>query len=306
MVGTNTFTNADLVATIPEKWGSMMLEQKFPEFVLTDHATDLSSMIAVEGDIVHVPNLYTNVFTATTQATPGTEVTLQSPLQVDVTITVDTHKYVAFILDDKTMAQVAKSYALSEAYALAAQKTLLRELEDALFALYTSLTATAVGSAVAAIADLDFRSAIAYMEGAEFRSDTAVFMDNKVYFNQFIGLTKISPNYSANLGVIATGLLGDAGVKGTQIKGIAYGVPVFTSSRVPAPAAVAKNVMLHKSAYGFAVKNMGQGGAKVRTQMDYKLENLGTLTVCDIVYGAGILRADAGILINALNTSTVV
>lgn len=305
MVGTNSFINSDLVATIPEKWGSMMLEQRFPEFVLQSHVTDLSSMIAVEGDIVHVPNLFTNVFTATTQSTPGTEVTLQSPAQVDVTITVDTHKYVAFILDDKTMAQVAKSYSLSEAYARAAQKTLLRELEDALFALYTSLTATAVGSAVAAIADLDFRSAIAYMEGAEFRDETAVFMDNKVYFNQFIGLSKISPNYSANLGVIATGLLGAEGQKGTQIKGVAYGIPVFTSSRVPAPAAVAKNVMLHKSAYGFAVKNMGQGGAKVRTQMDYKLENLGTLTVCDIVYGAGILRADAGILINALNTSTV-
>jgi hypothetical protein len=303
MVGTNTFNNADLVGSIPEKWASMMLEQKFPEFVLSNFATDLSDQIT-EGDIVHVPNIYTNVFTATTQSTPGTEVTLQSPTQVDVTITVDTHKYVAFILDDKTMAQVAKSYGLSEKYATMAQKTLLRELEDALFALYTSLTATAVGSAVAAIADIDFRSAIAYMEGAEFRDETAVFMDNKVYFNQFIGLSKISPNYSANLNVISTGLLGN-GVANSQTKGVAYGVPVFTSSRVPAPAAVAKNVMLHKSAFGFATKNLGQGGAKVRTQMDYKLENLGTLTVCDIVYGVGILRADAGILINALNSATV-
>lgn len=305
MVGTNSFINSDLAATIPEKWGTMMLEQRFPEFVLQAHVTDLSSMIATEGDIVHVPNLYTNVFTATTQSTPGTEVTLQSPAQVDVTITVDTHKYVAFILDDKTMAQVAKSYSLSEAYARAAQKTLLRDLEDSLFALYTSYTTyTALGSAVAAIADVDFRGAIANLEGAEFREDNAIFMDVKVYFNQFIGLSKISPNYSANLGVIATGLLGD-GQKGTQIKGVAYGVPVFTSTRVPAPAAVAKNMMFNKVAMGYAVKNLGQGGAKVRTQMDYKLENLGTLTVCDIVYGVGVLRADAGCLINALNTSTV-
>jgi hypothetical protein len=306
MVGTNTFINTDLVATIPEKWGSMMLEQRFTEFVLQAHVTDLSSMIAVEGDIVHVPNLFTNTFTATTQATPGTEVTLQSPAQVDVTITVDTHKYVAFILDDKTMAQVAKSYSLSEAYARAAQKTLLRDLEDSLFALYTSYTFhTAVGSAVAAIADVDFRAAVALLETVEFKEDNAVFMDVKVYFNQFIGLSKISPNYSANLGVIATGLLGAEGQKGTQIKGVAYGIPVFTSTRVPAPAAVAKNMMFNKVAMGYAVKNMGQGGAKVRTQMDYKLENLGTLTVCDIVYGVGVLRTDAGVLINALNTATV-
>jgi hypothetical protein len=311
MTGTNTFDNTDLAAAIPKKWGPMMLEQRFPEFVLQDHMTDLSEMIQ-EGDIVHVPNIYTNTFTASTQATPGTEVTLQSPAEVDVTITVNTQKYIAFILDDKTMTQVAKSYNLSEKYARMAQKTLLRELEDALFALYTSLTATAVGNPAAAIADLDFRSAIAYMEVAEFRDETAVFMDIKVYFNQFIGLSKISPNYSANLNVIRTGLLGD-GKAHSQTKGVAYGIPVFTSSRVPAPAAVAKNVMLHPTAYGFAVKRLAQmadGSAaltegKVRTQMQYKLENLGTLTVCDIVYGVGILRADAGILINALNTATV-
>ncbi len=303
MNGALTFSSADLVSQIPEKWGSMMLEQKFPEFVLTDHMTDLSDMI-VEGDIVHVPNIFTNVFTATTQSTPGTEVTLQSPTSVDVTITVDTHKYIAFILDDKTMAQVAKSYSLSEKYATMAQKTLLRELEDALFALYTSLTATAVGSAVAAIADLDFRSAIAYMEGIEFREGNAVFMGVKTYFNQFIGLSKISPNYASNFNAVATGLLGTAGIAGSQVKGVAYGIPVFTSTRVPSPSAVDKNVMLNPVAYGFAVKKL-QGDSKVRTQMDYKLENLGTLTVADIVYGVGILRAEAGVVINSLSTSTV-
>lgn len=303
MVGTNTFNNADLSASIPEKWGSMMLEQRFPEFVLQDFASDLSDMI-VDGDIVHVPNIYTNTFTASTQSTPGTEVVLQSPAEVDVTITVDTQKYIAFILDDKTMAQVARSYNLSEKYSQMAQKTLLRELEDALFGLYTSLTATALGSAVAAIADLDFRSAIAYMEGLEFRDGTAVFMGVKTYFNQFIGLSKISPNYASNFGVVASGLLGNSGVAGTQVKGVAYGIPVFTSTRVPSPSAVDKNVMLHSSAYGFATKKL-QGSSKVRTQMDYKLENLGTLTVCDIVYGVGILRAEAGVVINSLSTSTV-
>ncbi len=303
MTGTNTFNNADLSASIPEKWGSLMLLQKFPEFVLQDFATDLSDMIT-DGDIVHVPNIYTNTFTASTQSTPGTEVTLQSPAQVDVTIAVDTQKYIAFILDDKTMAQVARSVGLGDKYAQMAQKTLLRELEDALFGLYTSLTATALGSTIAAIADLDFRSAIAYMEGLEFRDGTAVFMGVKTYFNQFIGLSKISPNYASNFGVVASGLLGNSGQAGTQVKGVAYGIPVFTSTRVPSPTAVDKNVMLHSSAYGFATK-MLQGSSKVRTQMDYKLENLGTLTVCDIVYGVGILRAEAGVVINSLSTSTV-
>lgn len=304
MTGTNTFNAADLVASIPEVWADMVLEQRFPEFVLTNFATDLSDMI-VEGDIIHVPDIYTNVFTASTQSTEGAEVSLQSPTQVDRTITVDTHKYVAFIIADKTGSQIMKSLGLSEKYARAANRTLSRELEDSLFALYTSLTATAVGSTTLAIADLDVRSAIAYLEGIDNMEDRALFMDVKVFFNQFIGLTKISANYSANLGVIATGLLGESGVSQSQVKGVAYGVPVFTSTRVPAPTAVAKNVLLAKDAYGYGVKKLAGNGANVRTQMQYKLENLGTLTVCDIVYGTGILRPEAGIVINALNTATV-
>jgi hypothetical protein len=299
MVGTNTFDPTDLAASIPEVWANMTLEQKFPEFVLTDFATDLSEMI-VEGDIIHIPNIYTNTFTASTQATEGTEVTLQSPTQVDRTITVDTQKYVAFIIGDKTGAQIIKSLNLSEKYAKAAVKTLRRELEDSLFALYTSLTATPVGSAAAAIADQDYRGAVAYLEGIDNFEDRAMFMDVKVYFNQFLGLSKISPNYSSNLNGIETGLLGNSGKPMTNAKGMCYGVPVFTSTRVPAPAGVAKNVLLAKDAYGFGVKTRGVG--IVRTQMQYKLENLGTLTVCDIIYGSGILRPEAGIVVNALNT----
>lgn len=301
MVGTSTYSSADLAASIPEKWSTIMLEQKFPEFVLTNHVTDLSDEI-VEGDIIHVPNIYTNTFTATTQSTEGTEVTLQSPSQVDVTITVDTQKYIAFILGDKTMSQVAKSYNLGEKYAIMCKKTLLRELEDSLFGLYTSLTATALGGAAAAITDLDFRKSIAYMEGLEFNEGNAVFMDTKVYFNQFIGLSKISPNYSANLNVIKTGLLAD-GTYNSQVKGVAYGIPVYTSTRVPAPAGVAKNLMLNKEAFGYGVKTKGTGVVQVRS--NYKLENMGMLTVADITYGTGVLRAEAGVVIEALNTATV-
>lgn len=301
MNGLNSFSSADLVATIPEKWSTMMLEQKFPEFVLTNHVTDLSEEI-VEGDIIHVPNIYTNTFTASTQSVEGAEVVLQSPTQVDILISVDIQKYIAFILADKTMSQVVKSFNLGEKYARMCKETLLQELETSLFGLYTSLTATPLGSTTLAIADLDFRSSIAYMEGLNFRKDNAVFMDNKVYFSQFIGLSKISPNYSANLNVIKTGLLAD-GVMNSQVKGVAYGIPVYTSTLVPAPVGVAKNLMLNKEAFAFGVKNRANGMVRVRT--DYKLENMGMLTVADIIYGVGVLRPEAGVVINALNTATV-
>jgi hypothetical protein len=54
------------------------------------------------------------------------------------------------------------------------------------------------------------------------------------------------------------------------------------------------------SAFGFAIQT---GAGKVRVQSDYMLQNLGTLTVADIIYGVAVLREPAAVLINANDTA---
>ena len=66
---TAAFTAADLVAAIPEVWTPIVNEPNFSKAVAANFFTDLSAYATEGGDILHVPNIYTNVFTASTQST---------------------------------------------------------------------------------------------------------------------------------------------------------------------------------------------------------------------------------------------
>lgn len=93
-VTTDPFTATDLAAVISETWTTIVNEKTFDETVLANFITDLSEFATEGSDIFHVPDLYTNALTVSTQSTQGAEVTTAGPAQVDTTLTVNTHKYV--------------------------------------------------------------------------------------------------------------------------------------------------------------------------------------------------------------------
>jgi hypothetical protein len=306
-VTTDPFVTADLTASLPQIWTDIINEAKFPQFVLQDFVQDLSEYVPEGGRILHVPNIFTNIFTVSSQATQGAEITTQGPAQVDVTLTINTHKYVSWIIGDADLVQVATKYAINEKYAMEATRLLKQDLEDALFALYSSLTPTAIGTGVAAIADLDVRQAIRTLANANFElTEMAFFFSPQVYFDQLIGLSKIAPNYSGNMNTIATATLFNGGtLDNSRAMGILYGVPVFISSRVPVVTTTTRNILLHKAAFGYAVQGVGVGKDKIRVQMENQLRNLGMLAVVDIRYGVAALRVDAGVVLNDLTAGSV-
>lgn len=305
-VTTDPFVTGDLTATLPQIWTDIINEANFPEFVLQDFVQDLSEYVPAGGRILHVPNIFTNIFTVSSQSTQGAEITTQGPAQVDVTLTINTHKYVSWIIGDADLVQVATKYSINEKYAMEAARLLKQDLEDALFALYTSLTPTAIGTGLAAIADLDVRQAIRTLAAANFDlTNCAFFFHPQVYFDQLIGLSKIAPNYSSGMNVVATGTLFNGGTLSKErAMGTIYGMPVYVSSRVPTVTTTVKNLFLHRSAFGYAVQGVGSN-SKVRVQMENQLRNLGMLAVVDIRYGVAALRVDAGVLINMLTAGTV-
>lgn len=305
-VTTDPFVTGDLTATLPQIWTDIINEANFPEFVLQDFVQDLSEYVPEGGRILHVPNIFTNIFTVSSQSTQGAEITTQGPAQVDVTLTINTHKYVSWIIGDADLVQVATKYNINEKYAMEAARLLKQDLEDALFALYTALTPTAIGTGVAAIDDLSVRQAIRTLATGNFDlSNCAFFFHPQVYFDQLIGLSKISPNYASNMNTMATGTLFNGGsLTKERAMGILYGMPVYVSSRVPTVTTTCKNLFLHRSAFGYAIQGVS-GGQKVRVQMENQLRNLGMLAVVDIRYGVAALRVDAGVLLNLLTAGTV-
>lgn len=300
-VTSGPFVNTDLVAVISETWTGIVNEKTFNDTVLANFITDLSSYATEGSDIFHVPNLYTNALTVGTQSTQGAEVTTAAATEVDTTLTINTHKYVAFIIGDKDFVQIAARYDANVMYAREAVKLLTEALEADIAALWSSLTSNNIGATSTVLSDATIRAAIYTMESGKYHLDEcAFFFHPYVYWEQLHAVTKYYQQYSygpANEpGAVRTGNFGTAGYA-LNFKGYLYGIPVYTTTNIVSGLQTYRNMLLHKRCLGFAVQT--KGGNTVRVQMENAIRNLGMLTVVDIVYGVAALRQEAGVVLNA-------
>jgi hypothetical protein len=299
MTGTNAFTAADLVAYISETWTPITLEEYFAKGVAGNFFTDLSPWASEGSDIFHVPDVFTNAHTVSTQSTEGTELTLNSPTSVDVTVTVDTHDYIALLMGDLTRNQIAKNvYDISAVYARKAGGSLMENFEDALFALWSGLSTNSVGDTATVLADAEIRQSVEKLATADFPLDEcAWFIHPYVFWNQLLSVQKYyDASQFGKASATAGGTLG-AGNAMTAMQGQLYGIPLYTSSRVVSGLQTYRNLLAHKTAFGFARQT--PGGGAIRVQAQNWLANLGVLTVFDSIYGVAELRDAAAVVVNA-------
>lgn len=305
---TAAYTGADVAAMTPEIWTPIVNEPNFPKAVLMNFFTDLSEFAQDGGDILHVPNIYTNIFTASTQTNEGDGVVDQSPAQVDVTLTISTHKYVAWIIGDMTMKQLARFYNLNEKYAREAKNVLTVAVEASLAALWSSLSTNVVGDTATVLSDAEIRDAINALDSLDYDlNETAFFFHPFVFWTQLGGITKYYSQYASNLNFIRTGNFGP-GDPSRGLRGMLYDQPCYVTTNIVSGLQTYRNLFAHKSAFGFAFQTPGLGGGegngdRFRVQADYMLVNLGMLTVVDTIYGTGVLREPAGVVVNANNTA---
>lgn len=239
--------------------------------------------------------------TVSDQSTQGAEITTASPATVDTTLTIDTHKYVAWIIGDKDLQQIASRYDVNEIYAREAVKLLTEALEASLAALWSSITTNAIGDTATVLSDAEIRNALYAMENGKYKlSECAFFFHPYVFWEQLHAVTKYYQQYSVGPsnapGPVRTGNFGVAGYE-MNMKGFLYGVPVYTTTNIVSGLQTYRNLLLHKSAFGFAIQT--RGGNKVRVQMSNEVRNLGMLAVVDILYGVKVLREPAAVLLNA-------
>lgn len=275
-------------------------EPNFPKAVAANFFTDLSAYATEGGDRIHVPNIYTNIFTASTQSTQGNAVVDQSPAQVDVYLDIDLHKYVAWIIGKKDMVQLAKKYSLNEKYAREAQNVLIVALEDSLFGLWSSLTTNVVGDTATVVTDNEIVGSIEKLASLDYDLDqTAFFFHPFVYWRQIVTIAKYYTWNTSQLPVIREGNFGPMD-KSRSLQGQVYGQPIFTSTRVIKGLSTYRNIFAHPSAFGFAIQTEG---GRIKVDAQYLLQNLGTLTVADIIYGVAVLREPAAVLLNSNDTA---
>ena len=309
-VTSDPYTSTDLAGMIGEIWTPMVLEEMFAGAVAANFFTDISSWVADGSDIAHIPGVYTNSFSLQTQSTQGAEITTESVADDDNTISINTHNYVAFILGDKDVKQILSRYDANAVYTKKAASTLRIALEDALFALWSSLDTT-VGDTATVLSDAEIRQGIDTVESRDYDLDTdiAFFFHPYTFWVQLGAVAKYYDQSSR--GSLSSGGLVEKGGFGTNMptkgfKGTLYGIPVYTSSRVVSGLQTYRNLLVKREAFGYAIQTLvnpnapsySVEGGRVRAQTEYQLRNLGWLTVVDIIFGVAVLRSDAGVVLN--------
>jgi hypothetical protein len=305
-LGTNGMTagvGGGLTADIPLLWGQKINDYFRYDLSLAAFFVDRSEELADGGSDVYTPNI---VALSTASKTTNSQVTLNNPIQTKNTLTVSTWKESSFVIEDREMAQLKKSYYLQERFAKSAAWEVAQDLDDAIAANFTSFTLNILGTGTANVADSSLLAAIAILETAGvpgvYSGDVAWVFHPNTFYRQIGSVDKLTLWQNTNTEL----------PRSKAPTRSLYSIPVIVSPAVPLGAGVAAesgarlNLLAHKDAIHWARLSMpvkatsGYVGSEgVRIQQSYVQEYLGELVSVDLCYGTMLNRQEAAVKIRS-------
>ncbi len=304
-LGTNGFTGGnggDLTVNIPLLWGEQINDYFRYALKLAAFFIDRSEELTDGGAAVYTPNI--SALTTNTK-TVNTEVTLSSPTYTNVTLSVSTWKEASFVIEDRELAQVKKSYYIQDKIAKGGAWEVAQDLEDAIAALFTSITTNVVGLGTQNAVDSTLLASIATLEAAGvpvYGGDTAWIFHPNTFYRQVGSVDKLTLWTNTNSEM----------PRDKAPTPMLYGIPVIVSPAVPVGGGAVGdngarlNLLAHKDTFHWARLAMpvkaekGSVGAEgVRVQQSYVHEYLGDLVTIDLCYGVVENRDDSAVKIRS-------
>lgn len=305
-LGTNGFTGGnggDLTVDIPLIWGNKINDYFRYNLTLAAFFIDRSDELSDGGAAIYTPNLSA---LSTNTKTVNAQITLSSPEYTKVTLDVSTWKEASFVIEDREAAQVKKSYYLQDKIAKGGAWEVAQDLEDAIAALFTSITTNVVGLGTANIADSSLLAAIATLETAGvpgiYEGDVAWVFHPNTFYRQVGSIDKMTlwQNTSTEL------------PRSKAPTRSLYSIPVIVSPAVPVGTGAVGdngarlNLLAHKDTFHWARLSMpvkaqkGMVGSEgVRVQQSYVHEYLGDLVTIDLCYGVVENRDESAVKIRS-------
>lgn len=291
---TDTHTGTSLASYIPTVWGEKVNEFFRAKLVAAPFFTDRSDELSAGGNVLYTPG--TTELSANSK-TNAAAVTLNSPTDSKITLTVSNWYEASFAIEDAQAAQVMHSYTLMERYAKAAAYAIAKQLDTAIVSLFAGFS-TVVGASTTNLADSEIRAAISALESANVdTAEAAFFMHPAVFWKQVQNIDKFS--------LAVNSPVNDPTAK--KPAGYLYGFPVYQTSNIQYVSGTTgrNNAFAHPDALHWATSPLGSGGSMgsmvgssgVRVQSNYIPQYLSTVTTADILYGVIENRDTAGVLI---------
>lgn len=83
----------------------------------------------------------------------------------------------------------------------------------------------------------------------------------------------------------------------TFIRGLTKLIPIYVTSNVVTNQLTHRNLLAHKSAFGFATQSLD--GNRIRIQSQNHIDYLSNVVVVDMIYGVVELRDAAAVVVNS-------
>lgn len=254
---------------------------------------DYSNEVATHGQSVKIP--FTGALSVNDKAA-DTDITLQAPADTAVTVTLDKHKEVSFVIEDIAEAFSRPNYL--QAYASDAMSVIAEQIDTDIAALYATFSQSI--DATAGLAEDDFREAARLLDSARAPQvgRYMVLHEDAAYETRGIDRV-INSDYRQSLGALAAAnFLGDF-----------MGFRLFMNQNIPFSTDL-KNLAFHRNAIVMATRPMplstspnvaqtiaSEGGFSVRVTRSYDHDKLGEKFTLDVLYGVAELRDNHGVVV---------
>lgn len=261
---------------------------------------DYSNEVATRGQVVQIP--VAGSLTVNDKA-EGSKVTLQQPADDKVSITLNKHKEISFLIEDFAKTLATPDYL--NVYTNQAVALLAEQIDSDLLGQYASLTGGTIDASGAAgpLATEDFIEARRLLNAAKMPlSNRFAVLGEDADAEYVANEEAVNMSYAATLG----GAVLDA------YSGRFAGFQTFLDQKVASSASLIKNIFMHKDALALVTrplagapsnvpvlqKVMEEGGIVIRVTMSYNADYLGVQVTIDTLYGVGIPRPTAGVVVS--------
>jgi hypothetical protein len=290
-------TYASAQAFIPEIWALRAFQVLRNNMVLANLVTTDSDIGSFGvGDILHIP--FPGTFSANAKVA-NTAVTLQTPTDTDVTVTLNKNYEVSFLIED--IARAMQNQSIMDRYIRNAVVPLAEQIEGDLFALYSSLTNSVTVAGMSMIQLLTATKQLNTQKvpqgnrklvispGAQFKlqTDSTATMANYLGFSRPEQLTSGQMGSLGGFDIYMSQLVPAS----TNMRNLAFDPEVFILCMRALPET--DNPGVSQTVYQDSVSNL-----TLRQTVAYIPSQLGVQVTLDVLYGVAVLRNAAGAVVN--------
>ena len=257
---------------IAEKWTRKIEKPFYKDLYFADKVLRRDELVSDGGNKINIP--FMSSYDARDK-TAGNAVTFDANTETEIELTINKHKYLAFIIED--IVKVQANYNVAEAYRAAQKEAVLRAIDSDLAGLHASAGTNVAGGAT--VDDADMLAVVLALDLANVpQSERYGIVGAKV-----MGDLRAVNRYSV---FDQTGKEGLA-VSGGSLVTTAYGFELSMSNNVVDDTTNTHNLFFHKSAMSLALQ------LKPTYKMGDSVDYIGVKSVLHTIYGVAVERSAA-------------